>query len=138
MTPQPPLLCSQRSLQNEHEGHNREHVPERAAIPGFNRGRRYIAVNGGPEYFNLYEADTVETVGGADDVHALNHPTDWTRKVVAQFRDVARSTCAVAFSDAVTLGDLPRGRLLHLCLFLSADMVAHPRSRLSGAPDRKA
>ena len=29
-----------------YEWHNREHIPERLGIPGFNRGRRYIAVRG--------------------------------------------------------------------------------------------
>jgi hypothetical protein len=37
-----------------YEWHNREHMPERAGIPGFRRGRRYIALDSGPEYFNLY------------------------------------------------------------------------------------
>ena len=31
-----------------YEWHNREHMPERLAIPGFRRGRRYIATEGGP------------------------------------------------------------------------------------------
>src|SRR5262245_17255135 len=35
--------------------HGHEHMPERAAIPGFLRGRRYVAIAGTPEYFNLYE-----------------------------------------------------------------------------------
>ncbi len=47
-----------------YEWHNREHMPERAAIPGFQRGRRYIALDAGPLYFNLYEADTVGVLGG--------------------------------------------------------------------------
>ena len=32
-----------------YEWHNREHMPERAGIPGFRRGRRFIALNAGPE-----------------------------------------------------------------------------------------
>ena len=35
--------------------HGREHMPERVGIPGFLRGRRYIAAHGIPEFFNLYE-----------------------------------------------------------------------------------
>ena len=35
-----------------YEWHNREHMPERVGIPGFRRGRRYIATAGAPEYFN--------------------------------------------------------------------------------------
>ena len=36
-----------------YDWHNREHMPERVGIPGFRRGRRYIAAAGGPEFFNL-------------------------------------------------------------------------------------
>ena len=35
-----------------YQWHNREHMPERVGIPGFLRGRRYIAVAGAPLYFN--------------------------------------------------------------------------------------
>ena len=48
-----------------YESHNREHMPERTAIPGFGRRRRYIARAGAPECFNLYEADRFEVLGGA-------------------------------------------------------------------------
>jgi hypothetical protein len=27
-----------------HQWHNREHMPERVGIPGFRRGRRYVAI----------------------------------------------------------------------------------------------
>ncbi len=49
-----------------HEWHNREHMPERVGIPGFRRGRRYVAISGAPEFFNLYEADSPETLAGQD------------------------------------------------------------------------
>ena len=44
--------------------HGHEHMPERAAIPGFLRGRRYVAVDGAPEFFNLYETASRTTVTG--------------------------------------------------------------------------
>ncbi len=48
------------------EWHNREHIPERVAIHGTHRGRRYLAEAGAPEYFTLYEAhDTGVLVGDA-------------------------------------------------------------------------
>jgi hypothetical protein len=87
-----------------YEWHNREHMPERAGIPGFSRGRRYVALDGGPEYFNLYEADTVEVLGAQDYLFRLNSPTPWTKQVVASFRSVARSICRVAYSDGVGQG----------------------------------
>ena len=32
-----------------------EHMPERGGLPGFLRGRRYVALDGEPAYFNFYE-----------------------------------------------------------------------------------
>ena len=81
-----------------YEWHAREHMPERVAIPGFRRGRRYIALEGAPEYFNLYEADTPEVLAGRDYLDRLDHPTPWTRESVAAFRNVARSICRVLYS----------------------------------------
>jgi len=87
-----------------YQWHNREHMPERLGIPGFNRGRRFIALAGTPEYFNLYEGDTVAVMGGAEYMHRLNHPTPWTQRVVPGFRNVSRSVCAVELSLGVGQG----------------------------------
>jgi hypothetical protein len=91
-----------------YEWHNREHMPERVGIPGFRRGRRYIAAKGVPEYFNLYEADSPEVLGGQDYLNRLNAPTEWTKRVVPSFKNVARSICRVAF----TSGDGSGGTIL--------------------------
>ena len=87
-----------------YQWHNREHMPERVGIPGFRRGRRYVAVAGTPEYFNLYEADSPEVLGGQDYLNRLNAPTDWTRRVVLSYRNVSRSICRVVYSDGVGQG----------------------------------
>ncbi|MFJ4131499.1 hypothetical protein [Pseudomonas cyclaminis] len=87
-----------------YEWHNREHMPERAAIPGFLRGRRYIALDAGPTYFNLYEADTVQVLGGQDYLSRLNAPTEWTQQSVKSYRNVARSICQVAYTNGVGQG----------------------------------
>ncbi|MGH8712532.1 MAG: hypothetical protein ACREYB_00845 [Casimicrobiaceae bacterium] len=87
-----------------YQWHNREHMPERVGIPGFLRGRRYIAVAGAPAYFNLYEAETVDVLGGADYLGRLNAPTTWTRKIVPSFRRISRSICRVAYSEGVGQG----------------------------------
>ena len=102
-----------------YEWHNREHMPERAAIAGFLRGRRYIATQGTPEYFNLYEADGVEVLGGADYLNRLNNPTPWTRQVVASFRNVSRGICRVLYSAGLGQG----GAMLTL-RFDVADLAA--------------
>lgn len=87
-----------------YQWHNREHMPERLAIAGFRRGRRFIAVAGAPTYFNLYEADNAEVLGGRDYLERLDSPTAWTRRVVASFRAVSRSICRVAYSEGVGEG----------------------------------
>ena len=87
-----------------YQWHNREHMPERLGIPGFRRGRRFIAVAGAPTYFNLYEADNAEVLGGRDYLERLDSPTAWTRRVVASFRRVSRSICRVAYSEGVGEG----------------------------------
>ncbi|MGI9302339.1 MAG: hypothetical protein ACR2RB_06475 [Gammaproteobacteria bacterium] len=76
--------------------HGTEHMPERVAIPGFLRGRRYIAVRAELEFFNLYEARSPQVLTGPDYLHRLNNPTPWTTATVKHFRRVARSLCRVA------------------------------------------
>ena len=86
------------------EWHNREHMPERVAIAGFLRGRRYIALEGQPEFFTLYETATSAVLSGADYLARLNAPTQWTRRATSHFTDTARSLCRVAFSTGVGAG----------------------------------
>jgi hypothetical protein len=83
---------------NFYAWHGNEHMPERAGIPGFLRGRRYVAVDGSPEFFNLYETVSRFTVTGADYAVRLNAPTPWTTASVRHFRNVARSLCDVRAS----------------------------------------
>ena len=80
------------------EWHTREHMPERVGIPGFLRGRRYIALEGHPEFFTLYETRSTAVLTGADYLARLNAPTPWTRRATAAFIDTARSLCRVALS----------------------------------------
>ena len=88
-----------------YEWHNREHMPERVGIPGFRRGRRYVAKYGKPEFFTLYEADSPEVLVGQDYLGRLNNPTPWTRKVPpTYFRDTSRGICRVKLSLGVGQG----------------------------------
>lgn len=89
-----------------YEWHSREHMPERTAIPGFCRGRRYIALDGHPECFTLYETQTTAVLSGADYLARLNSPTPWTRRVTANFTDTSRSLCRVALSLGPGAGGL--------------------------------
>jgi len=89
-----------------YEWHNREHMPERVGIPGFRRGRRYVALHGAPEFFTLYETDSAQTLAGVDYLTRLDHPTAWTRRAVANFRNVSRALCRVVLSSGTGSGGL--------------------------------
>lgn len=86
------------------EWHVREHIPERVSVPGFRRGRRYIAETGRPKYFNFYETDTPEVLSSQVYTDRLNSPSEWTRRVVAHFRDTSRTVCSVAATYGTGIG----------------------------------
>lgn len=78
--------------------HGEEHMPERVGIPGFLRGRRYVAIDAALEFFNLYEATSPQVLTGPDYLARLNAPTPWTRIAVKHFKHVSRSICTVETS----------------------------------------
>ncbi|MCZ7454878.1 DUF4286 family protein [Rhizobium rhizogenes] len=80
------------------EWHNREHIPERVSIPGFLRGRRYIAKQGSPEYFTLYEAADAQVLVDQPYLDRLNNPTPWTKRSTADFRNTTRGVCNTDYS----------------------------------------
>ncbi|MGE7470748.1 hypothetical protein ACQKLX_14995 [Bosea sp. NPDC003192] len=86
--------------------HGEEHMPERVGIPGFLRGRRYVAIDAELEFFNLYEAQTVEVLKGQDYAARVNAPTPWTFSAVKHFRSVARAICRVAHTSGPAQGGL--------------------------------
>ena len=89
-----------------YDWHTNEHMPERVGIPGFRRGRRYIAADAdtSPEFFTLYEADTIQVLQGSDYANRLNDPTPGTRTTTAQFRDTARALSRVLVSHGPGIG----------------------------------
>jgi hypothetical protein len=78
--------------------HIREHIPERVGLPGFLRGRRYVAYQGHPKYFNFYETETPQTLESPAYRARLNAPTLWTQAVIKEFRDTSRTICEVVAS----------------------------------------
>ena len=86
--------------------HGEEHMPERVGIPGFLRGRRYVAIDADLEFFNLYEAQSVEVLKGQDYAARVNAPTPWTFSAVKHFRSVARAICRVAHTSGPAQGGL--------------------------------
>lgn len=86
--------------------HGQQHMPERVGIPGFRRGRRFIAIDADLEFFNLYDTDDADVVRGDAYLERLNNPTPWTVATVGHFRGVARSLCEVAWAEGAADGGL--------------------------------
>ena len=86
------------------EWHNREHIFERLSIPGFLSGYRYRTVSDLPEYFTLYEVESLRTTTGPDYQARLDNPTAWTKRALQSYRNLSRSLCEVAYSQGRGLG----------------------------------
>jgi len=81
--------------------HVHEHVPERVSIPGFLRGRRYVAIDGEPEFFHFYETESLATLTSEAYLSRLNDPTPWTQRIGPSIKDNNRSLCEVAASVGI-------------------------------------
>jgi hypothetical protein len=68
-----------------------QHLPERLAVPGFLRGRRYESEADGPRYFTLYETADASVLSSAPYLERLNTPTDWTRRALSLVRRMVRT-----------------------------------------------
>jgi len=86
--------------------HLTEHMPERAAVPGFTRSRRFIATGPEtqPEFFTLYETADPSVQTSAAYLARLNAPTDWTRRATQAFRNTSRALTTVLASHGPGAG----------------------------------
>jgi hypothetical protein len=84
--------------------HVREHIPERVSIPGFLRARRYVGGASYVKYFNFYETETVDVLQSPAYRARLDSPTEWTKKIVKEFRDTSRTACVVRASVGLGTG----------------------------------
>lgn len=86
-----------------------EHLPERIAIPGFLRARRYVEsltdpLLAGWRYFTLYEVENAGVLHSPAYLSALDHPTPRTLASLPLFRAMSRMGCAVTHSIARGMG----------------------------------
>lgn len=86
------------------EWHPREHMVERLSIPGFLRGRRCIALDGGTEFLTLYEIRDTDVLLSEVYKTRLLNPTPWSTKVLPGFTDNTRGACQILFSEGHAMG----------------------------------
>lgn len=84
-----------------------QHLPERVGVPGFRRGRRYVKDGPGElRYLTIYETADLAVLESAAYLERLNHPTDWTRRVLPFFRNGSRLAMRVTSTDGAGIGGL--------------------------------
>jgi hypothetical protein len=123
-------------LDEFHEWHSKEHLPERLCIPGFNRGSRWQREGGG-EFFVIYELESYTTLTSDAYRARLNSPTPWSTKMMPLHRDMIRSQCRVSASNGhgiatfmITIRLSPaRGTEAGLDAFLRSAVTELPRRR---------
>jgi len=76
------------------EWYNREHLPDRInKVPGFIRGRRFVAISGAPKYLALYEMQSA-TVMRSEPYLAINRkPDPKSRRFIPLFRNTIKGIC---------------------------------------------
>lgn len=89
----------------EHDDwHTHEHFPERLSIPGFVRGTRWVASQGQPRYFVMYEVEQLAVMTSSAYLERLNNPSPWTSKMMPHYRGMRRGFCSVAGSFGFGMG----------------------------------
>jgi len=87
-----------------YDWHDKEHMPERLALPGFRRGRRFRKPDHSPEWLTIYEADDVSALVSPEYIARLNAPTSVTAETLKYFRNTSRAVCTVAHSVGSSTG----------------------------------
>lgn len=83
------------AIEEHDRWHTHEHLPERLSIPGFRRGTRWTATQGGPRYMVLYEVESLATLASQAYLARLNNPTPWTTRMMPRYRGMSRGLCTV-------------------------------------------
>jgi hypothetical protein len=114
--------------------HDKDHIPERLALPGFLRGRRFAKSGHSPEWLTMYEARDLGALVSPQYLARLNAPTPATSATLAHFRHTSRAVCRTVHSIGASSGghvlalrlgvDAVRGDAL--CRYLTDD--AFPRA----------
>jgi len=86
------------------EWHDREHIPERLAVPGFLRLRRYVTLGDGPRFFYFYETESLDVLQSPAYLERLGNPTPWTKRCMQHVCNNRRTACRVSATLGRGLG----------------------------------
>jgi hypothetical protein len=87
-----------------YEWHSREHMVGRVAIPGFRRGRRYIAAEASRDFLVCYEVENVGVLTSKAYLDKANAPSELTRRTTPVVKNSARALARVKHSLGIGIG----------------------------------
>ena len=59
--------------------YSEEHIPALLGVPGYRSARRYIAVDGAPQYMQFYQIDSIDAFRSPERTRAIDTP--WAERV---------------------------------------------------------
>jgi hypothetical protein len=87
-----------------YEWHSREHMVGRVAIPGFRRGRRYIAARARRDFLVMYEVQELSVLSGAAYLAKANAPSALTQRTTPFVKNSVRGLAQVRASFGIGTG----------------------------------
>ena len=87
-----------------YEWHCREHMVGRVALPGFIRGRRYIAAHASRDFLVCYEVEDIGVLTSPAYLEKANAPSEITRRTTPFVRNASRALAAVRHTLGVGAG----------------------------------
>jgi hypothetical protein len=87
-----------------YEWHSREHMVGRVAIPGYQRGRRYLAAQAERDFLVLYEVEELSVVTGPAYLAKANKPSPLTQRTTPFIKNSVRGLARVVASFGIGTG----------------------------------
>jgi hypothetical protein len=81
-----------------------EHLPDRTDTGGYLRARRLQALEGGPQYLTLFEAETPQALASAGYLKLVGKISEQSQRIRAGFSNVVRNTFHVRATHGRGLG----------------------------------
>src|ERR671918_2267505 len=87
-----------------YEWHSREHMVGRVSIPGFKRGRRYIAAKASRDFLVCYEVEEIGVLTSKAYLDKANAPSELTRRTTPFVRNSSRALARVKHTLGIGTG----------------------------------
>lgn len=87
-----------------YEWHSREHMVGRVGIPGFQRGRRFMAARASRDFLMLYEVDSLAVLTGPEYLAKANNPSPLTQCTTKLISNSVRALAKVRLSLGIGQG----------------------------------